>query len=838
MPRPRRPGAPEPKRRSRKGCWPCKARKVKCDEEKPSCLNCRRQNENCDYSIRLNWEGRTRRKSSVSSPSSQSSGHSAHLLSLAVLPSDFAQVDSLGSGQGEGSPQELTPHNAVWATACGSSLVAKTSCSRELENSHEILTSSAYSDHLGNSFPYMSDRTSVGVTSSQMNDAINSRPDTSPQMMTMPQETLSSFTSSTRHPSEDVAYPDTSLSIRSLATLNFSQSSILSLPLSFIREFPMETHRCIRPSIVHPRQTGNRGERNSVSSGSRNDFPFDTNDDRQAGVPSPRHRFSFAHSDVVDIDSPSAVRIETTMKTPGSAPTETYFTKVMNGPIASEDYMYSLQRDAEGICQRDIYQPSERSSSERKWSAYLTSVTDNYGLDHGRPDLDLNQMDDHSAIDINYALDLINPERQTRTTFELASADHGLANSVGCGYYASPVPINIPRYLSPLPLALVEKPINLMYFHHFLNHTAKMLVAHDCGDNPFITVLPSMAIGDSNILNLMLAYSASHRARYLNHPEPANRIAHWVSNVFPTLRIALEDPDQNITDNHLAAAIMLLSLKIISPSTFEVPIPWQSHLKLARDLYLARGVQMAYPGNRVGSFLSRWLEYIDVMGSLSCRDNEPPLFLYQSIVSACSTHPANDDFFIDCFTGYTAKTALLLSRLAKLVHQCERTRVGSLISVDPEQRPSSDIVFEAESLLADFQVADNMARINSRHHQEPVSADMWAIDRSFRYAGLVHLHRRVLCSPSASAPVLEALDGLFKALGQLERGSAEVGALFPLFTAGCETRDLQQQADIMQRVKNLEKTGLKQIQNARTLMQRCWNEDLPWSSLAQGEFLG
>lgn len=60
--------------------------------------------------------------------------------------------------------------------------------------------------------------------------------------------------------------------------------------------------------------------------------------------------------------------------------------------------------------------------------------------------------------------------------------------------------------------------------------------------------------------------------------------------------------------------------------------------------------------------------------------------------------------------------------------------------------------------------------------------------------------------------MLEALDGLFKALGQLEPGgSAEVGALFPLFTAGCETRDLQQQADIMQRVKNLEKTGLKQV---------------------------
>ncbi|RHZ46338.1 fungal specific transcription factor domain-containing protein [Aspergillus thermomutatus] len=660
-------------------------------------------------------------------------------------------------------------------------------------------------------------------------------------MMTLPHEALSSCTSSTLHPSGDVAYPspaDTSSSIGSLTTLSFSQPSFSS-PLSFIRQSAMMSHPFMRPSLVHPRHTGSRGERKSVSNGSGSDFPFDTDDDRQAEGLSPRHRYPFAHSDVVDLDSSSALRIETAMKSPGSSPKVTYFTKIMNGPIASEDYMYTLRRDPEAICQRDLDETIERSSSERKWHAYLTSVTDNYGLDHGRPDLDLNQMDDHSAIDINYALDLINPERQTRTTFESDSTDRGLSNSVGHGYYASPVPINIPRYLSPLPSTLVETPINLMYFHHFLNHTAKMLVAHDCRDNPFITVLPSMAIGDSNILNLMLAYSASHRARYLNHPEPANRIAHWVSNVFPTLRIALEDPNQNITDNHLAAAIMLLSLKIISPSTFEVPIPWQSHLKLARDLYLARGVQMAYPGNPVGSFLSRWLGYIDILGSLSCRDNEPPLFLYQSIVSACSTTPGNDDFFIDCFTGYTTKTALLLSRLAKLVHQCEKTRHSPLSSFDPDQRPSPDIVVEAESLLADFQLADNLAQINSRHHQEPVSADMSAIDRSFRYAGLVHLHRRVLCNPSRSAPALKALDGLLEALGQLEPGaSAEVGALFPLFTAGCETRDLQQRADIMERVKSLEKTGLKQIQNARTLMQRCWDEDLPWSSLAQGEFLG
>ncbi|KAG6015649.1 hypothetical protein E4U54_003172 [Claviceps lovelessii] len=58
MARQRQAGAAAPKRRSRKGCWPCKARKVKCGEEHPACKNCVKTGDICDYSVRLNWEGR------------------------------------------------------------------------------------------------------------------------------------------------------------------------------------------------------------------------------------------------------------------------------------------------------------------------------------------------------------------------------------------------------------------------------------------------------------------------------------------------------------------------------------------------------------------------------------------------------------------------------------------------------------------------------------------------------------------------------------------------------------------------------------------------------------
>ncbi|RAL12030.1 fungal specific transcription factor domain-containing protein [Aspergillus homomorphus CBS 101889] len=539
-----------------------------------------------------------------------------------------------------------------------------------------------------------------------------------------------------------------------------------------------------------------------------------------------------------------------TLQTQPSDHSESYFTKIMNRPIPSDSDSNCVPMHS-AVARLHRYRDTSKqnlltvdaSSAERKWQAYLTSVTDNYGLDRGRPDLDLNKNDDHSAIDINYALDLINSQKIDPSTrdaedINLEDAEKEAFDRSKYMYYASPVPINIPRYLSPLPPSLVKTPINLMYFHHFLNHTAKMLVPHDCDDNPFISVLPTLAISDSNLLNLTLAYSASHRARYLEHPEPANRIAHWVSNVFPALRLALEDTHEKVTDNHLAAAIMLLSLKIVSPSTFEVPIPWQSHLKLARDLFVARKEHLAYPGNLVGAFLTRWLSYLDIVGSLSCRHSEPPSLDYSSILRACSGDGEYDEFHIDCFTGFTPRTGQFLTQVGRLTHQCDNERFDGLGVFDSDWKPSPAAIVAGEALLSDIDLLETHAHANDTHFHLG-SMDSLAIDRAFRYAGLLHLHRRVLSTSLFSEPVKRASSELFEAMVEIRNGaSAEVGALFPLFTAGCESIHPQQRADIQERFELLEKTGMKQIQNARRLMQRSWDEDLPWIALAEGEFLG
>lgn len=324
-----------------------------------------------------------------------------------------------------------------------------------------------------------------------------------------------------------------------------------------------------------------------------------------------------------------------------------------------------------------------------------------------------------------------------------------------------------------------------------------------------------VAIGDPNLLNLMLAYSASHRARYLEHPEPANRIAHWVSNVFPTLRVALDGPHENITDSHLATAIMLLSLKIISPSTFEVPITWQSHLKLARDLFLARGgEQMAHPGNNVGAFFARWLGYLDLLGTLSCRHNEPPFpnTAYHYVVSVCSATGGFDESCVDCFSGFTARTSIFLTRLGQLVHRCDNERFDERGNFRSDWDPSPDTLLDGQALLSEFGDLHERAHINGTHYRDSEAKEILAVDQAFRCAGLLHLHRRVLNSPPYSLPVMGALNRLIDALNQLEPGgSAEVGVLFPLFTAGCETRDPQLRMEIMERIIMLQRTGMKQV---------------------------
>ncbi|KAJ4380078.1 hypothetical protein N0V86_004387 [Didymella sp. IMI 355093] len=419
------------------------------------------------------------------------------------------------------------------------------------------------------------------------------------------------------------------------------------------------------------------------------------------------------------------------------------------------------------------------------------------------------------------------------------------------GYYAKPVQIRIPKSLEPLPRILMENKMNLLYFHHFINHTARILVPHDCEKNPFRQILPEMAVHDPSIMNLLLAYSASHRARMLAQPEPSNRIALWVRDVFPSLRLALSANTRAVSNSTLAAVIMLASLEIIASNTFEVPISWQSHLQIARSMVLARGGPQGVDGaDRVGYFLGRWFAYLDVLGSLSGGKTDAPLGSgYWSVSNAAR----DAEFEIDCLMGFTNRCVGSLARVSELAKLCEPLRIDESGAFRDDWQPTPDIEQQALAIERNLEegLRETSARLcthapspdgstsDNEHDSTWDATEIHATNEMFHWGGLVHLYRRVLGKPASDPSVQGAIREIVELLYKVRRGSsAEACLLFPMFVAGCDAQDAGQREKIMDRLRGVEGFGMTQIDRARSLMQRVWETGKPWESLVSGEFFG
>ena len=385
-----------------------------------------------------------------------------------------------------------------------------------------------------------------------------------------------------------------------------------------------------------------------------------------------------------------------------------------------------------------------------------------------------------------------------------------------------------------------------------------------------------MALENPNLLNLLLAYSASHRARLLSHPEPANRIAHWVQDVFPSLRHALDDlSNTEISNANLATAIMLTSLEIISPSTFGISIPWQQHLSIARSIIKARagGPKTISRKDRVTYFLTRWLVYLDVLGSLSGRINEEPLFggnYWRRSSTAAPLPPEQTaawgtddeaDYTIDCLLGFTTRCVSILARIASIARDCDWARIDPETGkARPGWQPAKDILDEANEIRRDLENArvhphtkcphhssdssdsengDEQYRRARALHREETDIGLSATNSAFHWAGLIHLLRRIHNLPRTAPEVQHAVREIVNGLDQVPMGgSAEACLLFPMFTAGVEAADEETRQIVLTRVKAVEEVGMCQVARARRIMEEVWRTGKEWEGLVKGEFFG
>lgn len=121
------------------------------------------------------------------------------------------------------------------------------------------------------------------------------------------------------------------------------------------------------------------------------------------------------------------------------------------------------------------------ANSQHEYGHYTTPLATPafFGYDLGKPDHDLPNNKDREALDSKPRTPPIDsPLNMTGKDF----------------YYAKPIAVYIPAYSRPIPSTLLENPMNLVYFHYFIDYTAKSLVTLECSTNPFRTILPQMAL--------------------------------------------------------------------------------------------------------------------------------------------------------------------------------------------------------------------------------------------------------------------------------------------------------------------------------------------------------
>ena len=813
---------------------PCKNRKIKCGEEKPQCLNCVRQGDTCDYSIRLNWFRSDVSHQAPSQPRPPLSTRSSS-------DGEYARIN--GKETTESTPGQATSASPPRKTFSPSRPSLEGRHSYGSEESHT--ESSGYNGGLG--LPVNSPAHPVFTFQGTPPDPTISDAQGQSQASTPGDPPLpipsGSFTQPAGYRDQMSAnqlsrfrdYP-------SPAESNIENSSIESPPFlsaPYQAQMPPPPHQPLlshSPYGLLPRRYPDEGQAAAAEHQSKRirfSPSFDLSSDglsRLQNMAYGNAMNSVLHKPTVSPAIPNGIlhspsRFPGTLPTPAASTTSEEFNSSSSSKPSAVTENPDLRRlSVKSLLSDDFDQPD---SGESVPPPLPLNLSIDYGVDRGFPDLDLPKNNDALALNgITPSLSSPGLCRHGSTGlgdeidapiefgFGIHSVNHAHAEG---GYYANPVTVSIPKSLGDLPPTLRDNPMNLLYFHHFLNHTARILVPHDCVENPFRSILPQMALQEINLLHLLLAYSASHRARLLKHPEPANRIALWVQDIFPALSRALNDPSSQISNANLATAIMLASLEIISPNTFEVPIPWQSHLNVARRMLMARGgAKSIHRKDVVSYFLSRWFAYLDVVGSLSGGKKDQPLF--SGDFWADDDLDGEDGFQIDCLTGFTSRCVGILARIAELAKQCDSERIDSDGAVIDDWEPSPHIAAVAKELKAGLMEARTHKYKGCPHRNTSEAEAVWdsiemvATNETFHWAGLIHLHRRVLRKPAYDSEVQTAVREIVIALDRVRKGgTAEACLLFPMFTAGCQAKEDWMREKLLQRLKSVEGSGMTQV---------------------------
>jgi hypothetical protein len=492
---------------------PCKSRKVKCDESRPTCVNCQRQGETCDYSIRLNWGGRGKRKGEDGAAQGMvnfsmgmiSTGSSRPIKGDATATPSPSQISFQGSFAGhpqlvETENDSLPPSNIDYSNQ---SSVQDPSASPAPNFAQGPASDMS-----------MIDPALTGSPIAIYHDSIYGEIHGREHQYTQSYERYRSLT------------PGTPMSIQppSISRLRQAQDDSLLSPTDSIRSPLASTSNrsTALPNIDSPTPTppfySNGIDDSDVTGPEIASFDRPLKRVRyQAGLDMgpvydsimpppnfmsfPSYNIGSQASSINTVAPPSSVG---TPLTPASNHSDEgykiYQSKL--SPHATQDSpdlrrlsVSSLLSGPPGMpYQNDRTSRPNNNPEAQDWSVLYQDVyqdTITYGIDRGFKDLDIGKNDDMNAITgsspiaMRDHLELVVDEEGELmpVEFGFGMETNNTAFENG-GYYDKSVPICISRALEPLPNKLLENPMNLLVCNH-------CIICHDLLSNILLVLCKS-----------------------------------------------------------------------------------------------------------------------------------------------------------------------------------------------------------------------------------------------------------------------------------------------------------------------------------------------------------
>ncbi|KAE8328866.1 fungal-specific transcription factor domain-containing protein [Aspergillus sergii] len=385
------------------------------------------------------------------------------------------------------------------------------------------------------------------------------------------------------------------------------------------------------------------------------------------------------------------------------------------------------------------------------------------------------------------------------------------------------------------------------YYTHFIDSVATLLLIYDnsINVNPYRRYFPELARSSPTMANAMQALGALHLA---NTSRGQQRNLHFqramgkYGEVVKSFRTRYTQPDQNLQLTDLATCLLLSLFEMMDSQNHN----WNIHLKGAREIYrllflpnsdpakeAQRQAEMNHP---LRHFLVSLLSYLDVAGA--CATSEGTVVEG----SYWRTHGGGWEYNLgipSLSSDTSAENPLLVE-----LRQCWSVmmEIQAAISSFGKAKSEGQIPPEQQDLLyQDLMGRLVQWRLNApkciqevgelddeslKQYPYPEVLEYAGCIESYEKATVLYLHKVAAADRPDRVPQRALLDMLasriLNLIGKLAKDVGQLAVLWPLFTAGRETRNEREQKFVRETMINLQRFGFKNVEKGLEELEKAW----------------